>query len=649
MMKFIIKIILLICITLLSLDIVNSQESVYSRMQKVAAGEYQIHYIKSDSTLWASGHLSPGYLATGNVVRKGRAVPVKQVNGMDMPKFVKAYGGLHQNAAVDINGNVWTLGEAKTWGCDACIAGDGGKGYYDFANKIEIDEKGNPFTGISMLSMFAGAGGHGWYAVKEVDSSLWWWGIDEGMGYALDGLESVTIQNRPKQVPVPGNKKVVQVVSGGFVIVLCSDGTVYTGAGGCDDYQVPKGYPCNGKSFTRLNQVNGLSKVTSIAGGHQIAYAICGTDSVMAWGRENLLGLGKNEVSLYITPKKMNWNLPSSIRMIVTNTSSTHAILMDSTLWGWGHSAQGEVGNGTMLDRNIYNFIDGISRDTIINQPVRIVPSRKDFVNIYGAMPYTFFSYFEAENGQLYFCGRNKAGIAGNGEVEPPGNNMAANYAQTWSKEYAVPIDIFSLRSSILVPAQQCVDNGNATGCNNYIQPANYPPKVFAGPDQNIDSENTIIVAKANPHSGRKIASYVWSQLSGPTYAHFNTFNDSIAQVSRLKVGEYKFVITVKDSLNSTGLDTIAIVVKPISTNSGRFFLEDQINLFPNPCYDDFYVESNYSFTSYQIFDSSGNKILEKSYSKKIDVKGLNHGIYLLILFTDAGYSKKIKFVIAKS
>lgn len=567
-----------------------AQTAVYDRMQKVAAGEYQIHYIKHDSTLWAAGHLSPNYLATGEVIRPGMPVVVRQESGAAMPRFKKAYGGLHQNAAIDVAGNVWTLGEPSTYGgCTTCIAGDGGGGNYDYAVRIMTDDLGDPFTGIDMLAMFTGTGSMGWYAVKGADSTLWWWGKDGGMGFSLDGSGASTIQNRPKQVPIPGNKKVVQVIAGGMAVVLCSDGTVYTGAGGCDDYQVPKGYPCTGSNNMVLNQVPGLANVTSIAGGHQIVYAVCGTDSVMAWGRRNLLGIGSNDLNPQTTPMKLELGLPAPVRMIVTNTSSTHAILVDSTLWGWGHSAQGEVGNGTMLDKNIYNFIDGLSGDTIINTPERIVPSRTDFVNIYGAMPYTFFSYFEAANGQLYFCGRNKAGVGGNGETEPPGNNMAANYAQTWSQPKAVPVDIFSLRSRILIPAQQCVDDPNATGCFGYTSPPFLPPTLIASPDQIIATNYTTLSATATTQPGRKLASYIWDQHSGPSYAYFNTFNDSVAYVDRLQTGTYRFTVKATDSLNSWTSDTVTVIVDLSTSMNDPASSGNSITVHPVPASDVLY------------------------------------------------------------
>jgi hypothetical protein len=207
-----------LCIILVNM--LFSQTAVYNRMQKVAVGEYQIHYIHMDSTLWAAGSLASQYLATGGEVNPGMPIPTRQANGFPMPKFIKAFGGLHQNAAIDQYNRVWTLGEPSTSGCEHCIAGDGGSGDYTYATLISTDDQGNPFTGITMLSMFAGYGSLGWYAIKGVDSTLWWWGMDNGEGYSLDGSGDVIIQNKPRKVPLPANKKAIQVVSGGFAIVL---------------------------------------------------------------------------------------------------------------------------------------------------------------------------------------------------------------------------------------------------------------------------------------------------------------------------------------------------------------------------------------------------------------------------------------------
>jgi hypothetical protein len=73
------------------------------------------------------------------------------------------------------------------------------------------------------------------------------------------------------------------------------------------------------------------------------------------------------------------------------------------------------------------------------------------------------------------------------------------------------------------------------SGCNGYEEPPFFPPSILASSDDTIHSKEITLQVVAQPYPGRRIASYVWEQLNGPSYAYFNTFNDSIVDVSRLQ------------------------------------------------------------------------------------------------------------------
>src|SRR5450432_1079414 len=78
--------------------------------QRVAPGEYATYNIDPSGKWWASGG-NPALWGTGGI--NGRqALPnlVQQQSGSSMPNFTKAYAGLDDAVAIDVNGNIWHVG-----------------------------------------------------------------------------------------------------------------------------------------------------------------------------------------------------------------------------------------------------------------------------------------------------------------------------------------------------------------------------------------------------------------------------------------------------------------------------------------------------------------------------------------------------------
>lgn len=563
----------LLSIFLLFISLITQAQITMPTYQRVGTGEYSLVYIDSvgkpgklysaGTSLWLQGVGQQGNLGRPNLC--------KQQSGVPLPLFKKVFGGLNDNLAVDVNGDLWHVGPQFP-GMPVGTIND------SFTTKIAVDILGNPFTPIVDAAMFwANNVTIGWFAVKGSDSTLWVWGDDKGSGFRGDGTATVTSIIYPTQVIIPGNRKVLQIIAGNQAYARCSDGTVWTWGGDfCDNYGNPLGYQCTtSNDWKSPHQIN-VTNAKWIAGGNGYGYAICGNDSVMAWGLQESMGI--NLTGLYVTPAYITplLGLPHGVTKIVTNSHTTHALLSDSTLWGWGNSAQGEVGDGSMLNRDrptyplnwAWNNIDNLRRLT----PVQLVTTRHDFVNIYGAMPYTHYTYAECVNGQLYAWGRNKTGLGGNGVVPSDTlvGGMAGNYDNAWNDSIPQPVNPFTLRKSIVIPAAPCAlyPSANYNGCNGYTLPANLPPTIYAGADQSGVGSTTTLTATSSPASGRKIASYVWKQIDGPLPAYFNTFNDSVASLSRLANGIYTFRITATDNYNSKATDDITVTVGGVSNQS---------------------------------------------------------------------------------
>ncbi|KAL7980534.1 hypothetical protein Chor_001688 [Crotalus horridus] len=87
------------------------------------------------------------------------------------------------------------------------------------------------------------------------------------------------------------------------------------------------------------------------------------------------------------------------------------------------------------------------------------------------------------------------------------------------------------------------------------VQPENNkPPRADAGPDKELTlpvDSTTLDGSKSS--DDQKIVSFLWEKTQGPDGVKLENANSSIATVSGLKVGTYKFTLTVKDERNLQG------------------------------------------------------------------------------------------------
>lgn len=89
------------------------------------------------------------------------------------------------------------------------------------------------------------------------------------------------------------------------------------------------------------------------------------------------------------------------------------------------------------------------------------------------------------------------------------------------------------------------------------------PPVANAGADQTITlplNSVTIDGSASNASSG-SIASYVWSEKSGPSTVSLS--NSAQNTISNLQAGNYMFLLTVTDNSGATGTDSVQITVQP--------------------------------------------------------------------------------------
>jgi alpha-tubulin suppressor-like RCC1 family protein len=428
----------------------------------VAPGEYQVFFIDTSKHLYGIG-TNLRTLGVNESGTPGAIIPVAVPSNLT---FTTATGCLHGGAAVDMNGNVWS------WGAnDMGQVGNGTTSTSEVLTPVQVatDSAGNSFTGITkLLSYYAANSSEGWYAVKS-DSTLWVWG-QTLQGMRGNGTAGSTALTRPAQVPIPGNRKVMQIAAGDHLIVLCSDSTVWTCGGGQYGNVQNLGYAFTGNDYQTLHQLTTLSGIKQIAGGGSFNYALKSNGTLYGWGYYGYYmgGTGGTNSPL-ATPTDLTsrLNLPHPIKSIAVNMVCTHAILSDSTLWGWGDNAQGNIGIGTELNFATttapYSW-DYYPAELLQQSPVQVT-TRKDFIAIYTAQPFVMFDYAQTADGQLYSWGRNKGGVLGNGIVGCS-SDVVATYPNSWDVTTATMVNPLSVTSTTVGPCPYCVAHPTTSPCN---------------------------------------------------------------------------------------------------------------------------------------------------------------------------------------
>ena len=313
------------------------QVSGLTNVSSIATGRFHNLALKNDGTVWSWGHNRYGQLGDGTKYDKHAPV---EVSGLTNVSGIAAGGDI--SLALKTDGTVWSWGKN-----DEGELGDG-----------TINDSYTPVQVRGLTNVSSIITGYNQSFAFKNDGTVWAWGYN-GNGLLGDG----TTNDRYSPVQVPNLTNVKAIVTGGFnSMALKEDGTVWTWGNNVFGQLGREGTDAN---YTPT-QVTGITNVISIAKGAFHSLVLKNDGTVWTWGSNGDGQLGKGadnnqarEVSnLQPTLSTMDYRHTPVQVSGITNVAGIaagdyHSLVLksDGTLWAWGYNGNGQLGDGTAINR----------------------------------------------------------------------------------------------------------------------------------------------------------------------------------------------------------------------------------------------------------------------------------------------------------
>lgn len=287
---------------------------------KVAAGTNHSLAIKKDGTIWSWGCNVCGQLGDGTT--KDRAKPFKINNDRN---FTQIAAGSNYSMAIKNTGTLWECGDI---------------------NEVRLNEK---YLSKAKLRRFGSetdwdcisSSSNHVLALKR-DGSLWAWGASD-YGQLGNGKMNGNILFM-LQV---GNEKSWKKISAGerYSLAQKKDGSLWRW-----------GYDTSNQDVLEPVQVGSDTDWVSFSAG-SFTTAVKSDGSLWSWSQnDGSIMIIDTENMSNVAPAKIgeddDWSLVES------GTSCAVAMKKDGSLWSWGYSRYGELGNGTMIPKLLPTCID---------------------------------------------------------------------------------------------------------------------------------------------------------------------------------------------------------------------------------------------------------------------------------------------------
>ena len=290
--------------------------------EKISIASKHTVALKANGSLWAWGDNQFGQL--GNGTNLDLAIPTQIGNEYNWAQIAT---GAYDSVAIKNDGTLWSWGR-NNYG----QLGDG-----TFTNRNTPQQIGTDSNWVSV----SGAGSAYHYAALKADGTLWTWGYNL-RGQIGDG--TMVDKNVPTQI---GDGNWLRVFAGGYVTMgIKTDNTLWVWGDnslgqlgiGSGNYQT---------SPYQLGTAIDWAMI-SIGGYYTLATKTNGT--LWGWGNNTYSQLTNSAPSGDVeTPVQIgtqnDWN------KIAAGGRNSLAVKQDGTLWSWGYNNNGQVGDGTTINR----------------------------------------------------------------------------------------------------------------------------------------------------------------------------------------------------------------------------------------------------------------------------------------------------------
>jgi alpha-tubulin suppressor-like RCC1 family protein len=288
-------------------------------------------------TAWPRFQLRPD-ASTLNLTA-GKAVPNAAVVAFGTERAVELY---NRNGSVHLIADLAGVFAVYDEPCaDDCVLawGRNSNRQLGIADTEYVTPVAKP-TLVSGVRAIANGYGRNGYALRT-DGTVVAWGDNSAgqLGNGWTGGGSAT------PVPVLGLTGVTAIAaSRNAAFALKTDGTVWSwgtntygvlGVGGSTPSNVPA-------------QVSGLTDVVGISAGIETVYAVRSTGTVRVWGRNHFgeHGAGTDVESMSV-PVSVDI---TGVASVAGGGNGAYALKTDGTVWAWGYGRQGQLGNGQPCD-----------------------------------------------------------------------------------------------------------------------------------------------------------------------------------------------------------------------------------------------------------------------------------------------------------